>query len=106
MSKLVFISALFLQLGLLCGPVVFFFFIAMVTSFLFLYIYPRVLLVTVSFLFGLCALLGDVGVSFSVHLTYLSWVETLFGVLEVHSIEEQSIGVLVESSLASALTTV
>ena len=46
------------------------------TSYCFLYIPPRVVLVTVYFFVGLCALLGDVGVSLSAHLFHLTWVES------------------------------
>ena len=67
-SKLVLITASFLQFGLLGGLFVIFFFITTVTSCLFFYISLRALLVTIYFLVGLYALLGDVGVSFSTHL--------------------------------------
>ena len=67
-SKLFFITASFLQLGILDGIFVLFFFINTVTSCLLFYISPRALLVTIYFLVGLYALLGDLGVSFSTYL--------------------------------------
>ena len=70
------------------------------TSCCFLYIPPRAVLIKVSFLVGLYALLVDVGVSFSAHLLYISWVEALFEVLEVHYIEERAIGTPVGLSYA------
>ena len=98
--KHVTIPASFLQLGILGGIFVFFFFIATVNSFCLLYIPPRSVLVTVSFIFGLCALLGDVGVSFSTHLLHTAWMEALYEVLVVYSIEECSIGAPAASSSA------
>ena len=77
----------FLWLGFLCDILVLFFFIDMVTSCRLIHILPRAVLVTVYFLVGVCALLGDVGVSFSAHLLHLAWAEASFEVLEVHSIE-------------------
>ena len=103
--KLVFIVASFIQRGLLGGLFVLFFFITTVTSYLFFtsllerYLSPF-------FFVGLCALLGDVGVSCSAHLFYLSLVEALSEVLEVHSIEERSIGASAASASASAPTKV
>ena len=75
-SKIVFIPASFLQLELLGGLFVLFFFITKVTSCFLCYISPIALLDTISFLVGFCEPLGDVGVSFSTHLLHLYWVET------------------------------
>ena len=105
-SKLVFIPASFIQFGILGGLCVLFFFITTLTSFLFFYISPRELLITVSFLVGLHALMGDVGVSFSAHMLHLYWLEASFEVLEVHSIVERSIGAPLASALASDPDTV
>ena len=66
------------------------------------YIPPKVIMFTVSFLAGLCALLGDVEVSFSDHMFHLAWVEARFEYLAVHYIEERSIGA--PTALASAPT--
>ena len=91
-AKCVTIPASSIQLGILGGIFLLLFFIATVTSCRLLYIPPRAVIVTISFLFGLCSLLGDVGVSFSTHLFHLAWVEASSEILAVHSIEEQSIG--------------
>ena len=96
--KLVTVPASFLWLGIFGRLFVLFFFIAAVTSFRFLHIPTRELLVTVSFLVGLCALLGDVVFSFASHLLHIAWVEALFEVLAVHSIEEWSIGFITASA--------
>ena len=85
--KIVSIPDSFLRLCFLGGLLVLFFFIATVTSFWFFTIPPVVLLVTISFIFGLFALLGDVAVYFSTHMLHFAWLEAYFEVLAVHSIE-------------------
>ena len=97
-SKSVSIPASFIQLGFLGGILVLLFFIATVTIRHFLHIPPGEVLATISFLVGICALLGDVGVSFRTYLLHLSWVEESFELLEVHSIGERSIGAPVNSA--------
>ena len=87
--KCVTIHAFFLRLGPLGGILVFFFFIATVTSCCLFYISTRVVLVTVSFPVGLCEIMGYVGVSFSTYLWHTAWVEASFEFLAVNSIEEQ-----------------
>ena len=73
--KCVSITALFILLGIIGGLFTPFLFIHTVTSFRFLYIPTRAVLVTVYFLVGLYAILGDVGVSLSAYLLHLNWVE-------------------------------
>ena len=84
--------ASFIRLGILGGLFVLFFFIVTATSCRLLHFPPREVLSTVSFLIGLCALLGNVGVSFSAYMLHLVCVEASFEVLGVHYIEERSIG--------------
>ena len=92
MTKHVAISVSCLWLGILGGILLFFFFVYIVTFFRSLYVHLRVVLATIYFLVGICALLGDVGVSFIAHLLHIAWVEASAEVIEVHSIEERAIG--------------
>ena len=92
----------FLWFWILGGVFVLFFFIVTLTSFCLLNIPPRVVLLTVSFLVGPCALLGDVEVSFSAYMLHIVCVEASFEVLGFNSFEERSIGVPI--ALASAPT--
>ena len=102
-SRSVYIFASFLWLGFLGRILLLFFFIYTVIICCFLHIPPGEVLVRISFLNFLCALLGDIGVSFRTHIFRLDWVEALFEVLTVHFIEERSIGEA--SASASTLTT-
>ena len=103
-SKRVSVPASFLQLGILGGISVLFLLVPSVTSFRFLYIPPILVLVTVSFIVGICAILGDVGVPFSAHLLRLALVEASFELLAVHSIGEQVIGAPAESASVATTT--
>ena len=91
-SKLVFIFASFLQLGLLGGIFVLVFFITMVIRCIFFHISPRELLVTIYFLVGLCELLGDVGIFFSAHMLHLFWVESFGNPLHWRTVHWRSCG--------------
>ena len=97
------IPASFLRLGFLGSILALFFFITTVASCCFPHIPPGVVLVTIYFLVGLCALLGYVLVPFSSHMFHIAWVEASFEVLSVYSIEEHAIGE--PAALASVPTT-
>ena len=85
--KSVSIPASFLRLGFIGGLLVLLLFISMVTSCHLLHIPPVAVLVTIHFLVGLCALLGDGGVSLSTQPLHFAWAEASFEVLAVQSID-------------------
>ena len=101
-SKRISVPSSFLWFWIVVGIFVLFFLIVRVTSCRLLNIPPREVLPTVYFLVGLCALLGDVEVSFSAYMLHIVCVEASFEVLGVNSFEERSIGVPI--ALASAPT--